>query len=263
MNERVDEEWAAIRAARRQAVSFAVAGAACGALLLACAGREASVAPPPACEGSNCDAGSSLVPDAAGSDAALPSDSSDGSTTPGDAGADASASPSSDPCPSDPIAFNCASTCGAGTLGDCTLVSCNPDRIGNDKYLAHVTLPAVLRTPEKPGVDPMCTMSCEDRGSQGPPSDKAHRAYAMAVVVDGFPPDLFRVRVDPPWWIERNGLDTPTFCPLPSSSAGDDQIAQKCLIAVKGFDVLIWTDDPNAPARNIYIESVAQGTTCN
>jgi hypothetical protein len=160
----------------------------------------------------------------------------------GDAASDADgAAAVSDPCPSGPIALNCSETCGA-KYASCSLVSCaNPN---NSYFPIYETkdLPFLMRTPDRPGFDPACARRC---GTNAP-------AYAMAAQLLLPWGTKVRVRVSAPWRIVDPDSNR-QFCSSPR------EWTQCRHITVSGGNiVLVVTDDPSSPSRNVVIEEADQ-----
>jgi hypothetical protein len=157
-----------------------------------------------------------------------------------------------DPCPAEPLAVDCSSSCGSAQY-DCNqnTVSCNPFRTSmSDPQIIKLTIPITLRTPDKPGKDPKCVQSCSHMTNVLQP------VYALAFDVEtNSAMDLFEVRVGPPWWIEQvYTFNAPIFCPpvTPDVPRGQGCEGYKG----GGRTILVWTDDPNAPARDVTIRQV-------
>jgi hypothetical protein len=218
-----------------------------------------------ACKDGICDGGADVAtpvsadggaePDAPSLDAAVSSDASLEADVSNDGG-DASTAAVSDPCPSVPLAANCSSTCGTGTLS-CDRVSCHSSWVGpTDPNIAHVSVPSVLRTPDHPGFDPSCADACRQNLAGTP-----HRAFVMAFMPDVPFSSLFRVRVADPWVIQVFDNQYATFCP-PDPPSTDTVEARGCFVVRSSGLVLIWTDDPNAPSKNISIDAVQSVNAC-
>jgi hypothetical protein len=156
-----------------------------------------------------------------------------------------------DPCPAGPLAVDCSSSCGPAqyACNDNTF-TCNLSRTSmNDPRITKLSIPTEMRTPDRPGIDPKCVDSCSNKTSV------LHPAYAMAFNIQTADVSvIFEVRVGAPWWIEA--LDTfnaPIFCPpIPATVPR----GQGCASYRGGRPLLVWTDDPNAPARNITVRQV-------
>jgi hypothetical protein len=157
-----------------------------------------------------------------------------------------------DPCPTGAIAINCSTTCDPGTNGPCTQVACNQYWDFANTPDVYRTQDAILRTPDRPGVDKSCQDNCTLRSG---PGYSPHRVYGMA-----FNPDdrfLYRIRVGAPWVIEQERGNYPIFCPSDTDPPPNNDVKATGCTILGGGPVLISTDDPNAPARNVYIEQVA------
>ena len=156
-----------------------------------------------------------------------------------------------DPCPAT-VNVNCSDTCG-GRNADCDNTTCGskPDGgQGGQKIVLtdYSQLPYVMRTPRAPRPDPECPASCAGTGGLAP-------KFAMAIRVSM--PTLrtgIRAYIALPWRIRGYGSSYP-FCAYPP--------VDNCHIADNAFSLLIETDDPEAPARNLIIEEMPAGsTTC-
>jgi hypothetical protein len=166
--------------------------------------------------------------------------------------------PTADLCPSKVLDTNCSQVCG-GEAG-CYALRCRTGIVGlqHDRLRTLSSFYSYIsRTPDKPGWDPVCADACT-----GISGAKPH-AFAMAFRVNGGV-SAFRVRVDGPWWIEQlrkgpNGEEPNVYCP-PSPPLG--KLAQGCAYFESSVTLLVWTDDPNAPARNITFEPVRYGEVC-
>lgn len=159
-----------------------------------------------------------------------------------DAGPDVSvdaATSSGDPCP--PVApfVNCSTTCG-GVTSNCDAVNCGRSPAGRTYDFnepPNITPPPYsMRTPDKPGVDARCNQHC------GPMKQKA--AYAMNIHM--YVPEKAFVRVGAPWRISLDGMCISDEGPPPLVYDG-------CVFLGSGT-FSIFTEDPNAPARNVTIE---------
>jgi hypothetical protein len=96
--------------------------------------------------------------------------------------------------------------------------------------------PWIIRTPDSPGVDPLCMQQC--------PSWQFGFVLGFGISNSRQP---LRIRVPPPWKV----VVLPTysqFCPLPDAGA-----ASSCVEVgrVDVGEVFVVTDDPAAPARNV------------
>ncbi len=150
---------------------------------------------------------------------------------------DTSPSGGGDPCPSKVIDVNCSTTCG-GDKSKCSLVTCGSTTSDPALQITNYSqLPFILRTPDKPGVDPKCA-KC-DGALPG--------LYAMAVSIS-FPYALrpIRVTVGAPWMIGGFNRYYP-HCAFDGKSG---------CFALKSYrsDLVIFTTDPNAPSRNVVID---------
>jgi hypothetical protein len=97
----------------------------------------------------------------------------------------------------------------------------------------------VLRTPSKPGTDPDC--QCSDT------------TYGIALLLPSDPPGAaWRVTVTAPWHIKTS--IPPSFCDVSASS--------QCVVVTAFVPLVLATDDPSAPARNVTFEIVPSNTQC-
>lgn len=163
--------------------------------------------------------------------------------------ADAQAS-GGDPCPPYVIDANCSSACG-GPNADCEQVRCQMTDAASVAPPVHLTswsqLPFTMRTPDHPGVDPECDQTCTSIfGQRGTAVD-----YGMAVWIDmPYPNYGIRVFVDPPWqmlpfdgripWCASNPAAANSYCMYERNA---------------DLQLLVFTEDPNAPSRNVRIEA--------
>jgi hypothetical protein len=161
-----------------------------------------------------------------------------------------------DPCPTETIAIDCSNRCTDGGTDACRKVACSRyDIRKGDPSIVVVDVPAkvVLRTPDHPGKSDDCAVAC------GNWPNRTAKAFGMGFKTALHGADGVRVRVEPPWWIgDVLGISS-LYCP--DDSQMDN--AQGCYAMRGERTFLIWTDDPNAPARNITIEPIAMGQTCN
>jgi hypothetical protein len=170
-------------------------------------------------------------------------------------GEDAAASVA-EPCPGEALQVDCSNQCSDGGAVSCDEVACSRfDVRAGDPSIAVIDVPArvVLRTPDHPGKSDDCAIACGNW-----PSRKV-RAFGMGFKTALHGADGVRVRVEPPWWIgDILGLSS-LYCP------DDSQMdkGQGCYAQRQERTFLIWTDDPNAPARNITIEPIERGQGCN
>ena len=209
------------------------------------------------CVGTSDDGGLVDATSEAGSDAGSSSDGNVAADAPPDGDAAAYVA---DPCPTDPIAVNCASTCSAGTTPcgntTCKHTAIEPVNLPSGQPSPSPFARTILRTPDQPAVDPECTSSCMN--SQAPNRHSSIR-FGMSLDIGPYGNSSFwtEVRVGPPWRIEVGpGPGYPLFCPYDDPNRGIVQ-KQGCALVNGGETVLIWTDDPNAPSRNVYIHQVA------
>lgn len=147
----------------------------------------------------------------------------------------------SDECPMKVPGVNCSSTCvGSGILYNCERVRCGASPVGM-VIVKDADLPYYLRTPEKPGVDPLCPTGCSG-GSL---------AYAMRVKI-ATSGTTVKITVGAPWAV-YDATGAP-FCPGPAHG--------QCWTALADYEFLVGTTDPKAPARNVLLQEVPYGTKC-
>lgn len=166
-----------------------------------------------------------------------------------DSVSDESDSGPSDPCPPK-IDINCATDCGGPTV-DCASYTCN-DAPGPPPILigAYSEFPVTLRTPDHPGVDPNCQPRCG--------TDNTVYGIAIRVALPyGTGTNAVRIRVGPPWTINRFSEYAP-YCMNPAIAGTPD--CYKAATATGEW--FVGTKDPDAPARNIYVDLAPAGGTC-
>lgn len=151
---------------------------------------------------------------------------------------EADAASASDPCPALTAKYNCSDTCG-GPVG-CDAVKCGANPLL--RILDYPELPMVFRTPDHPGTDPNCAKNCASLGSAKTPLYGIGFRVVMPYISSGV-----RVRVDPPWSVHTFDVYR-GFCEQDSYG--------QCIANADRQSVLISTHDPNAPARNVYVERV-------
>lgn len=142
-------------------------------------------------------------------------------------------STSADPCPTSPPTFvDCSGMCG-GAKGVCDDRTCL--KLGSPPVASMTKTAWTLRTPDRPGIN----ASCSKCGTSA--------VYAITFGFDTstlvFPAVKVRARVAPPWHVAESDYG----CPLKGP-------ALQCLVYNGGY--VVYTDDPNAPARNVYIEPI-------
>jgi hypothetical protein len=107
----------------------------------------------------------------------------------------------------------------------------------------------VLRTPSTPGVDPQCTPICGLGGI----------VYSLGVnfQIPYVAGKVLKATVTAPWsvWIGNDSVDDLCF-------TGAQNGCALSVLTNTDRTVYVTTTDPNAPARNVYIEQVAAGSTC-
>jgi hypothetical protein len=165
-----------------------------------------------------------------------------------DAKVDSNGEWQSDPCPTKTPAANCSTTCG-GPAG-CDLVRCQslpepytPRLFINDERV----LPLVIRTPDSPAADPECARLCGGSASR----------FSIGLAVAAVVVDHYRVTVPPPWRIVEAERPN-SYCPKP----GGRDFGACRVVHRENTLLLVVTDDPKAPARNIRVEKVADNATC-
>lgn len=132
-----------------------------------------------------------------------------------------------DPCLSE-YKYNCDDQCTAGSF-DC------PQGCTTRVY---VNYESQLRTPSNPGRAPGCTCP------------QIPFAFPAGVIPSAWG---HRIRVSPPWFLRASG-DASICTP-------DDGLG--CLVLpATGGNFSIFTTDPNAPARNVTLERITPGETC-
>jgi hypothetical protein len=183
-------------------------------------------------------------------DASVPSDDSDGNIvdtadssggdtevadTAGEAGVDAADASADDPCPTS-LNINCSSTCGSAPC----YYTC-PTAPPFVPKIPASPMPYVIRTPSAPASDPYCNR------------DGCNHRYAF---VFNYEWPRIRVRVGSGWRIGAS-LDGTPMCVRPGSTTG-------CYYTDTYFPIIVYTDDPSAPARNITIDmpSLEAGAPC-
>jgi hypothetical protein len=155
--------------------------------------------------------------------------------------------PPADPCLPQSVEVNCSTTCGDGTSNiACDALTCRPAlgpeptgivRLKSDQRF-------VVRTPERPGRNQRCEQSCSSQ----------HAAYALAFRVET-PTKAFRITVGAPYRVDEVPNGQSTYCPSAATH-------ETCAVFDRAKTLLVWTADPNAPARNVIVEPVPATTTC-
>lgn len=159
-----------------------------------------------------------------------------------DAKTDASSS-SSDPCPSTPMIVNCSKTCG-GPTSNCWQAEC-PAAPSSPTYVKVGAVPAVVRTPDKPGRHLFCPCEIPSGGGS---------VYSLVVSLDLGTTKLVKVTVGPGWRLPT-GTSASNWC-------GELSDKRTCRIFSGSTSVLITTDDANAPSRNVEIVAATAGDSC-
>jgi hypothetical protein len=149
---------------------------------------------------------------------------------------DASIGSMDDPCPTQTLNYlNCSTTCGPQN-------TCSNDSCAHSGVETQITswsqLPYVIRTPSHPGMDQACPTNC------GVVEDYALTVLIMLPPMGG---TEVEVTVGPPWHVANWGGGTGgSSCPFGDAGACGQYL-------INGTTVGVWTDDPNAPARNVVI----------
>lgn len=151
----------------------------------------------------------------------------------------------SDPCDlkaSEHMAVNCSPQCAAGPFA-CVDTTCGAFQ--TPLSVPPITMDGqgaptfVLRTPERPGRDPACARLC---------GASAHASAMSVMLKQPTTTSQYLVRVDPPWKIYGVG-NTDGIC-----DAGSNGV--QCWAIFRATQqIVIATDDPDAPARNVRIEA--------
>jgi hypothetical protein len=111
--------------------------------------------------------------------------------------------------------------------------------------------PFVLRTPDRPGILQECGNVCTGYRSK-------IANYAMGFRIESASAK-YRISVGGPWLIEEVAQHGYVYCPFdPPKTAR----YRGCAVASTDKTFFVWTQDPNAPARNIVIERVAETEGC-
>ena len=104
----------------------------------------------------------------------------------------------------------------------------------------------LIRTPSHPGIDPACPAGC------GVTED-----YGLTVVANltSPPSEDLMLTVGAPWHVASwSGPSGGPYCPSGNSACS--------VFPSTGVSIGVWTDSPDAPARNALITAVPTGTTC-
>jgi hypothetical protein len=154
-----------------------------------------------------------------------------------------------DPCPNVAVAVNCSSTCGTSATA-CSGVSCGKAPLANAVTIRNYSdLPYVIRTPDHPGVDPACETMCAQPGvTDTVPVYAIRFDVAMQWATPGV-----RLVVGAPWKIDYFVNSSSQVC------GGADSVSGCELLPYEFNPIVVWTDDPNAPSRNIVIEETDAG----
>jgi hypothetical protein len=156
--------------------------------------------------------------------------------------------------------MDCGQTCGAGTV-NCGSVTCFGDTQGvDDTYIPTLPIPAIARTGDAPETN--CDIACEGEPPGMFENIVSGYAFRLESLATGLVPE---VHVGPPWWIDTIvQTEGNLFCPYDPPPGSR---AQGCLAEGNGgtdetYVFLVWTDDPNAVARNITIDAVPTAMAC-
>jgi hypothetical protein len=159
------------------------------------------------------------------------------------------AGPQSDPCPTSPgsgaVILNCDPACPAYSESVCRVASClQTDASFSDIPVLSVTdRPSIFRTPSSPGTAPVCATTCFDGGV----------SYGFELQPTPSISYPYLVITEPPWKIL---YEPPVpYCAPPNSAATNCVEFDPSSQYYTSPDFLIVTNDPNAPARNIQIET--------
>jgi hypothetical protein len=175
----------------------------------------------------------------AGTDAGLDGSGTGGT---GSGGAD----PGNDPC--DPnTTINCATDCG-GRTASCAEIECTS--VWPFLEITSTSmLPLVVRTPSKSGVPCDC-------------SALPAIVPRAALLFRNESPTTIRVTVGEPWRLKTHGSYQPHPCGAWPVGVTGCVIVETPPDVSNDVNLMVATDDPLAPARNILFEQVPDGTTC-
>ena len=147
------------------------------------------------------------------------------------------------PCPTSslPLMFDCSGECIAADarygVADCNYYGL----ICSDSVASRVPAAnGTIRTPAEALAQ--CSPICPGDAGSTPLTGAVHFYY-------GFTGSAV-VRVGSPWKVTDLTAGGPSSCPKSPTAAP----ASQCLVVPSADRVLVWTDDPNPPARNITIE---------
>jgi hypothetical protein len=174
----------------------------------------------------------------------------------GDAIPDAPSGP--DACPSYPLQINCDTECGEGInfykceYARCRLIGYKDGYPVDALNVIPTDSPYAIRTPNKPGHWPDCYPRCDG-------TDVIRTvAYAVGFRIER-PVGKYRITVGDPWVIEENGRNERMFCAYESPKTAR---YRGCVTASDEKTFTVWTQDPNAVARNIVIQAVPDSEGC-
>jgi hypothetical protein len=193
-------------------------------------------------------------------DAVAPGPSSEAGTneTPRDGDGGADAGWTADLCPAGPLWVNCSQTCGVAATA-CSRVDCS-------RWLRGVTDPQIarawsssrpiLRTPQQPGNGSQCRVGA----STCDPTLQSEVMAPTALLAFRIESDSprYRISVGEPWIIEEATDAENLFCIFKRSRGR----YYGCGSFDRGKTFLVWTDDPNAPTRNIVVEPIESNEGC-
>jgi hypothetical protein len=145
-----------------------------------------------------------------------------------------------DPCPDVSRAgtwINCANDCGG--LRGCSVVKCGSYFDGGTVFelSSQYDVPLIIRMPSNPGVDPDCAGTC------GTKID-----YGVEVLMNlpySFTNNVLATMNGASPWQMSNGIDG--YCPAGPQSVGCEELS------ASSGQLLVWTNDPTAPARNVTV----------
>jgi hypothetical protein len=153
-----------------------------------------------------------------------------------------------DPCPSGMV-VNCSMTCG-NTSDVCAQAACGADVVGGVLIQHYNQLPLTIRTPHVTQANPTCP-SCAGAGET-----RIANGFAiyLAFVDPGIGPGVV-IHAPPPWQIAYHGNGVP--------HCADNSPAPTNCLAVGDAQLLLFSNDLNAPSRNVVIEEAPEsGTAC-
>lgn len=185
-----------------------------------------------------------------------------------DAPADGSDASPDDPCPgptSPPLRLDCSGQCPLADGGiACASTSfsmflCTGNHLPPQDVLTISTseLPETIRTPE--GASPACVSQCADAGPAGGLPDGSVLATASLVFAAYDSIITMEVRVAPPWFISVDpaGISGSVNVPACLESLPPYRYTKTGCFVSQGTIFIVWTNDPDPPARNITVRQVA------